>query len=108
MEGKGVIIEGWMYPTITNLSNFKSLTDIKQLYDAICDGTCKAMKLSQQEWNSHITSNCMRMAIGKDVHPDTLYNWESLCKQKAKDIAKEEEEGGGRRGSRQPRIPSSN
>ena len=50
----------------------------------------------------------MRMAIGKDVHPDTLYNWESLGKQKAKDIAKEEEEGGGRRGSRQPRIPSSN
>ena len=40
----------------------------------------------------------MRMAIGKDVHPDTLYNWESLGKQKAKDIAKEEEEGGGEGG----------
>ena len=79
--------------TITNLSNFKSLADIKQLYDAICDGTCKAVKLSQQEWNSHITSNCMRMAMGEDVYPDTLYNQKSLGKRKAKDIAEEEEEG---------------
>ena len=97
MEGKGVIIEGWTYPTITNLSNFKSLADIKQLYDAIRDGTCKAVKLSQQEWNSRIASNCMRMAMGEDVYPDTLYNQKSLGKRKAKDIA-EEEEGGRRRG----------
>ena len=70
-----------------NLSNFKSLADIKQLYDAICNGTCKAVKLSQQEWNSCIASNCMRMAMGKDVYPDTLYNQKSLGKQKAKDIS---------------------
>ena len=95
MEGKGVIIEGWTYPTITNPSNFKSLADIKHLYDAIHDGTCKAVKLSQQEWNSHITSSCIRMAMGEDVYPNTLYNQKFLGKQKAK-------------GSRQLRIPSCN
>lgn len=85
VEGKGIIIEGWTYPVFTNPSNFKSVADIKELHDAIRDGTCKAVKLSQPEWNSRVASNAMRMAMGEDVYPDTLYMQKSssLGKRKA-------------------------
>ena len=57
---------------LTNPSNFKKIADIKTLYDAIRAGSCKAVKLSQVEWNRRVAYNAARVAKGDDVYNEAL------------------------------------
>lgn len=93
VEGKGIVMEGWTYPIITSPSNFKSLADIKRLHDAIRNGDCKAVKLSQQEWNSRVASNAMRMGMGEDVYSEAVHSKRSTGKRKAIEMCDGEGEG---------------
>ena len=93
MEGKGIVIKGWTYHILTNPSNFKKIVDINTLYEAIHAGTCKAMKLSQAEWNQHVAYNAARVAKGDDMYNEAL-SASSLGKRKLEGMCEEEEEEG--------------
>ena len=88
-EAKGIIIKGWTYPKFTSLSNFKKLADIQKLYDALCARTCKAVKLSQEEWDQHIAVNVFLATLAK-CHPGALAT--KKCKVTERCEEEEEEE----------------
>src|SRR5882724_4638468 len=87
VEAKGIVIEGWTYPKFVSPSDFKKLADIKELYDAVRGGDCKAVQLSQEDWQARIASNKLRVARGEEV-----YAPESMSSKKRKTLALEEEE----------------
>lgn len=70
VEKHGIVIAGWTYESFTSPSNFKRVADIKILFDAVRAGTCKATKLSEDEWIARKLSNKMREEAGEDVYGD--------------------------------------
>jgi hypothetical protein len=87
VEAKGIIIEGWTYYKFVSPSDFKKIADIKELYDAVRSGNCKAVQLSQADWQARIASNKLRAAQGEAV-----YAPERQASKKRKASAEEEEE----------------
>ena len=87
VEAKGIIIKGWTYPKFTSPSNFKKLTDIQKLYNGVCAGTCKPVKLSQEEWDQCVAAN-VSLAILAEYHPGAL----ATKKHKVTERCEEEEE----------------
>ena len=60
-------------------------------YDAICAGSCKAVKLSQVEWNRRVAYNAARVAKGDDMYNKAL-SASSPGKHKLEGMCEEEEE----------------
>ena len=89
MEAKRIVIIGWTYPKFTSPSNFKKLTDIQKLYDAVCGRTCKAVKLSQEEWDQRIAANVSVAALA-EYHPGAPAT--KKCKVTERQEEEEEEE----------------
>jgi hypothetical protein len=92
VEAKGIIIEGWTYHAFVSPSDFKKLADIKELYDAVRAGNCKAVKLSAADWAARIASNHIRAAQGELVYPSSRATEKTLGKRKASAREEEEEE----------------
>ena len=85
-EAKGIIIVGWTYPKFISPSHFKKIADIKKLYDAIWASDCKAIKLSQQEWDECVAANVSLAAL-----VEYLPKTSASKKCKALDMCEEEE-----------------
>jgi hypothetical protein len=93
VEGKGIVIHGWTYSALVSPSNFKKLADITELYEAVREGRCKAIKLSTVDWNARIASNLARVARGELVYPPCeAVTKKTLGKRKAATQSPEEEE----------------
>jgi hypothetical protein len=60
VEKHGIVIEGWTYTSFVCLSDFKKVSDIAILYEAIRAGTCFARRLSAAEWEGRIETNRLR------------------------------------------------
>ena len=75
------------YHKFTSPSNFKKLVDIQKLYNAVQAGTCKAFKLSQEEWDQCIAANFYLAALA-EYHLGAP----AIKKHKAMERHEEEEE----------------
>ena len=91
VEAKGIIIKGWTYSKFTSPSNFKKLTDIQKLYEAVCARTCKAVKLSQEEWDQCVAAN-VSLAVLAEYHPGALATKKHKVTEKHEEEEEEEEE----------------
>jgi hypothetical protein len=73
----------------------KKLADIKELYDAIRAGTCKATQLSSEDWQARIVSNKLRAAHGEPVYapepPASKKRKTSACDAREEEEEEEEE-----------------
>ncbi|KIM81189.1 hypothetical protein PILCRDRAFT_504494 [Piloderma croceum F 1598] len=96
VEEKGIVITGWTYHKFVSPSDFKKLADIKELYDAIRAGTCKATQLSSEDWQARIVSNKLRAAHGEPVYapepPASKKRKTSACDAREEEEEEEEEE----------------
>lgn len=101
-EAKGIIITGWTYPEFVSPSYFKKLADIQTLYNAIRSGDCKAVKLSQQEWDDRVAASASLAALPEHLPADSAAAAPASKKRKALDVREEEQEGEEEQEEREP------
>jgi len=83
VERYGIVIEGWTCPDFVSPSDFKKISQVQELFDAVNAGTCFAKKLSPTEHAARIASNKARYDRGELVYAKVKES--SLGKRKERD-----------------------